>query len=220
MWRTQSDAEPTPSANGALVAIASVVALGLLAFGINELYVSRLAPSPLELEWLKTQRPTQNESLPSLSDADVITMSRSQCYGSCPAYEVTIRGSARIEFKGEAFVCRRQVSASVADLAAVARLFQGLDVVKFAAMPNFEHQDASDQETVTLTLARNGSAHSIRHYYGDSQAPRVLTFIEDRIDKLAGTAAWTGTPGDGTVNCTLPDGRRKPVEREIPGDGS
>ena len=216
--RTQPGSEPKPAAHGALGAIASVAALGLLAFGIDELYVSRLAPSQLELEWLKSQRPTGQGAPPTLSDADVITMRRSQCHGSCPAYEVTIRGSGRIDFKGEAFVCRRQVSAAAADLASVARLFQGLEVVKFGSLPDYEHKDASDHETVTLTLARNGSAHSIRHYYGDSRAPRVLTLVENRIDKLAGTTAWTGTPGDGTVNCTLTDGRTKPVEREIPGE--
>jgi hypothetical protein len=220
VWRTQPDTEPTPGLRGPLVAIASVVALGLLAFAINELYVTGLAPSADELAWLKTQRPAEHESLPTLTDQDVVTMRRSQCYGSCPAYEVTLRGSGQVDFTGEAFVCRRHVTAAAADPAGVARLFRGLEVLKFNSMPDFEHRDATDGETVTVTLTRSGSAHAVRHYYGDARAPRLLTLIEDRIDKLAGTAAWTGAPADGTVNCTLPDGRRKPVEREIPGDGA
>ena len=218
MWRTQPDTEPKPNANGALVAVASVAALGLLAFGINEFYVSRLAPSQPELEWLKTQRATERESLPSLSDADAVTLNRGQCFGSCPAYEVSIRGSGQIEFRGSAFVCRRHVTATLADLATLARLVQGLEVMRFDSMPNYENRDATDQETVTITLVRAGRTHSVRHYYGDTKAPGVLTLIEQRIDKLAGTAAWTGTPADGNVNCTLPDGRRQPVVREIPGE--
>lgn len=219
MWRTQPDTEPKPGVHGALAAIAAVVALGLLLFGVNELYVSYLAPSPVELEWLETQRVGDSGSLPPLSDGDLVTMRRSGCFGSCPAYEVTIRGTGRIDFTGAAFVCRRQVTTASADMAGVARLFRGLDVVKFGEMPSYEHQDSTDEETVSVTRSRGGSEHTVRHYHGDRAAPRLLTLIEQRIDKLAGTAAWTGTPADGTVNCTLSDGRRKPVEREIPEDG-
>ena len=216
MWRAQPDIEPKPRAQGAVVAVAAVVALGLLTLGLSELYVSGLAPSEPELEWLKSQRATEHESLPSLSDADAVTLNRSQCFGSCPAYEVSIRGSGQIEFKGGAFVCRRHVTATLADLAALARLVRGLELVRFGSMPNYEDRDATDQETVTITLLRDGRAHTVRHYYGDTKAPSVLTLIEQRIDKLAGTAGWTGTPADGNVNCTLPDGRRQPVAREIP----
>lgn len=219
MWRTQPDTEPKPGVHGALAAVAAVVALGLLVLGINELYGSLLAPTQAELEWLKTQNVADHESLPTPTDGDAVSMKRSGCFGSCPAYQVTIRGTGQIDFKGEAFVCQRHVTATAADLAAVARLFRGLDVIKFGSMPNYEHQDGFDEETVTVTLTTSSSVHTVRHYYGDRAAPRLLTQIEHRIDKLTGTAAWTGTPADGTVNCTLPDGRRKPVEREIPSDG-
>ncbi len=220
MWRTPPDTDPKPGAHGALVAVAAVVAIGLLVFGTNELYVSLLAPAPEELSWLKAQQSADSGPLPAVTDSDVVTLRRGQCFGSCPAYEVTIRGSGTIEFTGDAYVCRRHVMVAATDLAAVARLFRGLEVANFGAMPSDEHRDATDGATVAITLSRQGSAHTVRHYDGDRHAPRILTLIEQRIDKLAGTAAWTGTPADGTVNCALSNGRRAPIARDVPADGS
>jgi len=220
VWRTPPDTDPKPGAHGALVAVAAVVAIGLLVLGTNELYVSLLAPAPEELSWLKAQQSADYASLPALTDTDIVTLRRGQCFGSCPAYEVTIRGSGAIEFTGEAYVCRRHVTAAAADLAAVARLFRGLEVADFGAMPSYEQRDATDGATVTITLSRQGSAHTVRHYDGDRHAPRLLTLIEQRIDKLAGTAAWTGTPSNATVYCKLANGWLAPIAREIRADGS
>ena len=50
----------------------------------------------------------QTPDLSSLSDADLTTLTiqleRSACYGTCPAYSVTVHGDGRIEYNGKGHV--------------------------------------------------------------------------------------------------------------------
>jgi Domain of unknown function (DUF6438) len=174
------------------VVVAGTLLLFSLLFAVIWLYQYKWAPSEFENTWLASQRTPPQQGLAPLDDETVITLQRTQCFGSCPAYQISIFGSGRVEFNGEAFVCEKGRATAQIDPASMQTLLKGLDMVAFNAMPNYIREDATDAPTATVTLKRPTGLHAVRHYHGDSAAPRLLNWIEDRIDEIAGSALWVG----------------------------
>lgn len=38
----------------------------------------------------------------------------------------------------------------------------------------------------------DGAVKKVNHYFGDSSAPAVLTWLEEKIDEIAGTEPYVG----------------------------
>jgi hypothetical protein len=174
------------------VVVASTLLLFSLLFAVIWLYQSKWAPSAFENAWLASQRIPPRPGLKPLNDDTVITLQRTRCFGRCSAYQVSIFGSGRVEFNGEAFVCKKGPATAQIDPGLIQTLLKGLDIVAFDRMPNYTREDATDAPTATVTLKRPTGQHVVRHYRGDSSAPRVLSWIEDRVDEVAGSATWVG----------------------------
>ena len=187
-----SEQDPLDIPSYPTAVVASTLLLFSLLFAVMWLYQYKLAPSAFENTWLASQRtPPQQGSAP-LDDDTVIILQRTRCFGRCPAYQVSIFGSGRVEFNGEAFVCEKGPTTAQIDPATIQTLLKGLDIVGFDGMPNYTREDATDAPTAIVTLERPTGLHSVRHYSGDGSAPRLLNWIEDRIDEVAGSAPWTG----------------------------
>jgi hypothetical protein len=188
------------------VVVAGTLLLFSLLFAVIWLYQYKWAPSAFENTWLASQRTPPQRGVAPLDDDTVITLQRTQCFGSCPAYQVSIFGSGRVEFSGEAFVCEKGSATAQIDPASIQTLLKGLDTVAFDRMPNYMHEDATDAPTATVTLKRLTGLHVVRHYRGDDSAPRLLNWIEDRIDEVAGSAPWTGVREHHGRYCIEKDG--------------
>jgi Domain of unknown function (DUF6438) len=137
-----------------------------------------------------------------------------RCMGTCPAYQLSIFGSGRVEFNGEAFVCEKRPATAQIDPASIQTLLKGLDIVAFDRMPDYTREDATDAPTATVTLKRPTGLHVVRHYRGDNSAPRLLNWIEDRIDEVAGSAPWTGVHEHHRRYCIEKDGTKRPIVTE------
>lgn len=166
----------------------SLFTVGLVVGGTLSLFDT--PESQTEVAWIRTQ----NGWTPGarFDDSTSITLSRGPCYGTCPSYRVTVFGSGRVEYEGGSFVCRKGRFSSMADPKMVSALIEGLLAIDFGSMSDATGYDLTDSSSARVTFVHGGKSHSMEHYHGDLQAPKVLRRIEDRIDRVAFSAQWAG----------------------------
>jgi len=144
----------------------------------------------------------QTPDLSFLSDADLKTLTiqieRTGCFGTCPAYSVTIHGDGRVEYNGKSQVKEKGAregrieTDKIRALAAVfAKIkFWGLAEDYSAAKCN--GRVCTDMPTSITELSIRGLSHRVKHYYGCGSAPKVLFDLESAIDKFSNSEQWTG----------------------------
>ena len=139
------------------------------------------------------------DSTPNATDA-VITLLRTECFGSCPAYKVTILGDGTVSYEGRRFVAVEGHQTAQIDPEDVRQL-----VAQFYEIDYFSLQDSyecpvTDLPTAVTAISIAGDSKSVSDYgpgYEDAScaAPQALVELEERIDEVAGSARWVeGTP--------------------------
>lgn len=120
-----------------------------------------------------------------------ITLQRTECFGYCPAYTVTIDGDGAVTYEGRSFVNVTGRQTAQIPSADVTRLLERFDAVGFDQL-NDEYRGAmTDLPTTTITLTRNGRTKLLVDYGGTSVGmPREVRDLQAEIDRVAGTARW------------------------------
>jgi hypothetical protein len=125
----------------------------------------------------------------------VIRLERTACYGTCPAYKVTIYGTGEVIYEGKAHVrvvgTRR---AKIAPHTAEQLIKDCEDYLDFAEHNKIERPrrpDVSDGSDTLFTLTRNGRMVSLEEYVG---APEKRTTLEQGIDKVAQRWVYIDAP--------------------------
>jgi hypothetical protein len=134
---------------------------------------------------------TSQRSDSSISDADLstveITLERTECFGRCPNYSVTISGDGLVRYEGRTFVKEvgeREVAVAPS---AVRKLLVRFQEVGFFDLKDRYIQPVTDVPAEYLTLRSAGRVKTIENSY-------------------AGPAMgnpWGGTERDATVQQTL-----------------
>jgi len=140
--------------------------------------------------------------LSPLADADLktvtIQLERSACFGTCPAYTLSIHGDGRLEYNGKAHVKETGSRESRIELDKIRALLQIFDKAKFLEIAEdyseekCKGQVCTDFPTAIMKLTVRGVAHRVQHYYGCASAPKSLFDLESSIDKTANSKQWTG----------------------------
>jgi hypothetical protein len=150
----------------------------------------------------------------SLADAsaggatfDRITFSRTVCFGTCPAYTITVTGDGAIHYGGERFVEQQGARSANLDAAGVKRLEAALAAANVDTLrDSYASPDdgceglATDHPSEDFVIVRNGREKRI-HYYLGCHGPRIdadlarLAALGDAIDSILDTRRWTGEPG-------------------------
>jgi hypothetical protein len=121
----------------------------------------------------------------------MITLTRSVCFGFCPAYRVTINGDGEVVYVGERFVNvagERRARISQAEVQALLRRF---DDIRFNELRDEYRAHVTDMPTYTITLERNGERKRVVDYGGrHAGMPAAVTELENEIDRVANTAQW------------------------------
>ena len=128
---------------------------------------------------------------PAAEGPVTITLTRSMCYGFCPAYRVTISGDGDVTYVGQQFVNvvgERRASISRAD---VERLLRRFEEAQFDELRDAYRAHVTDLPTYTITLERNGRTKTVVDYGGLSAGmPRAVRDLQDEIDRVANTGQW------------------------------
>jgi hypothetical protein len=121
----------------------------------------------------------------------MITLSRSVCFGFCPAYRVTINGDGEVVYHGERFVNVTGEQRAHIPRADVERLLARFDDVGFNGLRDEYRAHVTDLPTYAITLERNGVRKRVVDYGGISAGmPRAVRELQDEIDRVANTGRW------------------------------
>ena len=144
----------------------------------------------------------QAPDLSSISDVDLktvtIQLERTGCYGTCPAYVVTIHGDGRIEYNGKSHVKELGAQEGRVELDKLRALASVFAKIKFWGLnedysaEKCKGRVCTDFATAITELSIRGVTHRVKHYYGCGSAPKSLLDLESAIDKSANSERWTG----------------------------
>jgi len=128
-----------------------------------------------------------------------ITLERGACLGACPIYSVRISGDGTVVFRGVNCVAVKGEQVAHISAADVRQLFQKFRDADFFALSDRYAASVTDMPTYTTSISFDGHAKSVTDYAGSMVAmPRVVTDLENAIDKTAGTARFVS---DGHGGC-------------------
>jgi hypothetical protein len=140
--------------------------------------------------------------LNSLSDADLkiltIRLERTACYGTCPAYTVTIHGDGRVEYSGQRNVKEKAARDGQIEMRSIAELLSQFRRAKFLSISKDYSEEkctcgqCTDMPTAIIELKVSGITHRVKHYHGCTCAPKSLFGLESAIDEAANSDQWIG----------------------------
>lgn len=176
-----------------------------------------LFPSQADEAWFVSSRRPLVQNDVALDDSTVLSLERTMCFGWCPDYTLRLHGSGRVEYVGRHFVCDFGERESAADTQEVRRLVEAMLTAGFIGLAWNPGALMTDHETVVTTLHHDGRTFRVSHYHGDPGAPRWLSFMEEEIDRVAGSARWLPITGeDWRLYCKSAEGQLRPVSMEGP----
>jgi Domain of unknown function (DUF6438) len=121
----------------------------------------------------------------------MITLTRTACFGFCPAYRVSISGDGQVTYVGEAFVNVVGERRATIPREDVQRLLRRFDDINFGQLQDAYRAHVTDLPTFTVTLERNGGRKTVADYGGLSAGmPRAMRELQDEIDRVANTGQW------------------------------
>lgn len=150
---------------------------------------SRPAAIPTAISAAATRSPAGTP----VGDIDfvVITLERGPCFGACPTYKVTVKGTGEVTWEGKRFVkVVGPASAKISPDAVRGLLDELVRGGYFDMNDKYTKANATDMPSAVSSVTLSGRAKTIDHYYGDNSAPQALTALEKRIDEVANTAQW------------------------------
>ncbi|MBZ0298736.1 MAG: DUF6438 domain-containing protein [Anaerolineae bacterium] len=122
-----------------------------------------------------------------------LTLERTACFGTCPMYTVTIYADGTVAYEGERFVEVTGTQTTMIDPAVVEKLVRIFDDAGYFSWEDeYTQQNVTDLPSVITSVTRDGETKRIVRYAGDDSAPLALPFLENWLDRIAGTAQWTG----------------------------
>lgn len=120
-----------------------------------------------------------------------ITLTRSVCFGFCPAYRVTIAADGQVVYVGERFVNVVGERRAIIPREEVQRLVRRFDEIGFDQLRDSYRAQVTDLPTYTVTLERNGRRKTVTDYGGLSAGmPQAVRDLQDEIDRVANTGPW------------------------------
>ena len=121
-------------------------------------------------------------------DDDFVELTRTGCYGTCPAYTVRIDANGKIEWKGFAYVAVKGTRTAVIESQKARGLLDQFRSSKFWSLCASYSKPITDSATTTTRVSMNGQTKTVSNY-ADS-APQWVEEMEFKIDDAAETHRW------------------------------
>jgi len=118
-----------------------------------------------------------------------MTLERGPCFGPCPVYRVTVDAHGKVGWAGEAFAASLGQSNWHIPPNAVASLEDALAHASFEGLRDkYTDYSITDMPSAnTSVVFDDGTNKTIEHYHGNLSAPKKLTLLENRIDRILKT---------------------------------
>lgn len=135
----------------------------------------------------------------SLTTVPVITLERTPCFGTCPAYKLTIYDDGKVEYEGKDYVKRKgkaEGQITKAELEALVGEFERIDYLNLADNYTLNSKNCpqgwTDNPTAVTSFNRKDKTKKIVHYHGcqGSNVLQQLTALENKIDQVVNTKRW------------------------------
>lgn len=135
----------------------------------------------------------------SLAALPVITLERTACFGTCPAYKLIIFDDGKVVYEGKDFVKRKGKAESQITKAELENLVREFDRINYFSLddeyvgdPKNCPESWTDNPSATTSLNWKGKTKTIRHYHGcrGSSVLDQLTALENKIDEVVNTKRW------------------------------
>ncbi|MDQ5825334.1 MAG: DUF6438 domain-containing protein [Chloroflexota bacterium] len=123
-------------------------------------------------------------------EESVITMGRTGCFGTCPAYHLTIEGDGTVNFIGQGYTRITGRVETHVERETVERLIAEFEKVGFNNLDDTYPADATDSAGVRISIEIAGKTKRIEHDLSSMRAPRRLVMLEERIDRIIDTEQW------------------------------
>ena len=136
--------------------------------------------------------PTKHVAPPPLrADSKIlITLERSGCFGSCPAYAVTAANDG-IVFEGNNFVVASGKHVAPIDPDALRKLAKEFVAADIYSMAPGYMASVTDCPTYALSISIDGQTARVVDYMGSWVGmPAVISDLEDEVDTFAATNRW------------------------------
>ncbi len=119
-----------------------------------------------------------------------IMLSRSVCYGTCPAYTVTVSTNG-VTFEGDKYVSALGKQTDPVDPDLVRKLAKKFVDADFYSMDSTYRASVTDNPTYVLAITIDGHKKQVTDYVGQWVGmPAVVTDLEDDVNDLARTERW------------------------------
>jgi Domain of unknown function (DUF6438) len=176
--------------------VGTVVITALILTACNQaITISPLKPTKASI--LATASPQ-----PTTPNFQSITLSRSDCYGKCPVYKLTVLANGKVQYVGSENVKVLGKAKSTLSKSQLEQLQEAINKVNYLSLKNQYHESDKDcgiwatdssSANITIVFATN-QKKNISHDLGCSD-PRQLTLFEYEIDRIVNTAQWIGKQG-------------------------
>jgi hypothetical protein len=142
-----------------------------------------------------------DESSDARRATKVITLERTQCFGTCPMYKLTIFSDGRVSYEGSKFVKKVGKASGRISRAKLAELVLEFNNIDYLNLPDsFQPgektcpQEATDMPSAITSLTWRGRSKTIWHYHGcrGPSTLELLTKLENKIDEVVNVKRWTG----------------------------
>ena len=136
---------------------------------------------------------------PTTAGAESITLERTRCFGSCPAYRLSVARDGAVRFQslnpGDSTVAADRIAPAAFDA-----LAREAERIGFRSLPDVIRDDdelcgpmATDLPGAKVTIQGPGGSKTVDDYHGcHGRSERLVQLrrFESRIDSVAGSARW------------------------------
>jgi hypothetical protein len=129
----------------------------------------------------------------------IIVLERGVCFGTCPAYKLTITANGSVEFEGRHFVKKKGVVRATISREQLKHLVTEFEKARYFTLQDryVDEGDGcakvlTDSPSVNTSITIAGKTKSVEHYHG-CKGPLVLeqlTVLENRIDEVVNASQW------------------------------
>ena len=139
-------------------------------------------------------KPLKHMPFPRVKDWKTvkITLQRTTCFGTCPAYSIALNGDGSVLYEGKYYVAfqgRHRGWVPRDNVIEMVKLFQQAD---YYSLRDEYSSMVTDNPTKITSIEIDGRRKQVIDYVGlDMGMPVAVAELEDAIDRLSGSLRWT-----------------------------